>query len=226
MAVTVLERTDWRADGGATPQAGYAAPHAQFKGLAIHHTVMVLDDYDRDGYARGDLDDIKRYMRTLQYARPDLGRDVPYSFVVFPGADPEDGIVAVGRGFGRTGAHTSGYNSSRYGVAFAGNASSERVTPGVLDAIRWVGSRLADPAGAARTFGHRDVKSTECPGHHLYARLGEIQPPFTDPDPEFTIMDKATRDYFDAKFAELERRLKKDSRSWFRRVLAAVTRRA
>lgn len=183
MTVTVLERVDWRADGGATPQAGYPAPHAQFVGLAIHHTVMVLPDYDRDGHLRGDLDDVRLYMRTLQYARPDLGPDVPYSFVVFPGARDEDGIVAVGRGFGRTGAHTIDYNSTRYGVAYAGNASIDRVTPGVLEAVRWVGARLASPGTAAATFGHRDVKSTECPGNNLYALLDRVQPPFAAPAP-------------------------------------------
>lgn len=176
MSVHYLTRDEW----GAGPiGAGHAVPHSQFTGLAVHHTVMVMPDYDRDGFLHGDLDDIKRYMRQLQVARPDLGIEVPYSFVVFRGARDSDCVVAEGRGWGRTGAHTSGQNSSRYGVAYAGNASVDPATPGVIDGVRWVGAHLANPAGARPTIGHRDVKPTECPGHNLYARLGELQPPFT-----------------------------------------------
>lgn len=164
-------------------------PESQFVGLVGHHTVMVMGDYDHDGMTDGDLDDIKSYMRQLQTARPDLGNEVPYSFVVFPGADPADSVVAEGRGRGRTGAHTIDYNSTRYGVAYAGNASVDSITPGVIDGYRWVGATmLVDPIGAKPTFGHRDVYPTECPGNRLYPRLP--QPPFTltkpDPIPDFS----------------------------------------
>lgn len=175
--MTVLELD--RSDLGLGPvAAGYEVPHAQFKGLAIHHTVMVMADYDRDGFLHGDLDDVRRYMHVLKGARPDLGPDVPYSFVVFEGREPWDAIVCHGRGWGRTGAHTAGYNSTRYGVAIAGNTDARPVTRGMLDAIRWVGGRLANPAGAAATFGHFQVKATACPGASMKKNLPNVQPPF------------------------------------------------
>ncbi|MGE4425484.1 MAG: hypothetical protein AB7G37_03415 [Solirubrobacteraceae bacterium] len=172
--VTYLERSWWT----DRPPHGHRVPHSQFIGLAVHHTVFVMADWDGDGILHGDLDDIKRYMERLRTARPDLGADVPYSFVVFPGATPGDGIVVEGRGPGQTGAHTHGFNSTRYGVAFAGNTMVEAVTPGVVAAFRAVGERLFDPAGAARTFGHRDHGQTLCPGDHLYVELPQLQPPF------------------------------------------------
>ena len=178
--IVYLTREQW---GGGPVRAGRSAPHSQFVGLVAHHTVFILPDYDRDGFTHGDLDDIRRYMRQLQQARPDLGPDVPYSFVVFEGAQPGDAVVAEGRGFSRTGAHTEGFNSTRYGVALAGNSSTRPVTEGVLAGYRWLGQRLHNPAGAQPTIGHRDTKSTECPGHSLYAALPQIQPPFTDPAP-------------------------------------------
>lgn len=170
MTVTYLSREQW----GAGPlSVGHSAPHSQFVGLVAHHTVMVQSDT----YT---VDEAIAYMRQLQHARPDLGPDVPYSFVVFEGAAGGDSIVAEGRGFGRTGAHTEGLNSTRYGVAHAGNSSTRPVTDGVLDGYRWVGRQLHNPTGAQATIGHRDTKSTECPGHSLYAALPQIQPPFTD----------------------------------------------
>lgn len=187
MTVTYLDRAAW---GAGPVTVGRSAPHAQFTGLVAHHTVFVSPDYDRDGVTAGDAEDVVRYMRWLQHARPDLGPDVPYSFCVFEGARPGDCIVAEGRGFGRTGAHTSGFNSSRYGVALAGNSSQRPVTEGILSGYRWIGRKLANPAGAVPTIGHRDTKSTECPGHSLYAALPKIQPPFADPEEDD--MDETT----------------------------------
>ena len=191
MTVTYLDRSAW---GAGPVRVGYSAPHGQFVGIVVHHTVFVISDYDGDGIVRGDLDDIKRYMRRLKTMRPDLGDDVPYSFVVFEGARPGDCIVAEGRGFGRTGAHTQGFNSTRYGVALAGNSSARPVTEGVLSGYRWVGRKLARPEDARATIGHRDTSSTECPGHSLYAALPKIQPPFTDPaTPEDDVTDAEHR---------------------------------
>lgn len=159
-------------------------PHSAFKALRLHHTVSAARDVDRDGAIAGDLGDLAAFMRELQVARPDLGLEVPYSFVVAPGPTPDVGVVCEGRGFGRVGAHTAGQNSSTYGVALVGNRSKIQVSPGELAAVRWVGHRLADPVAAGPTLGHRDLKATECPGDFAYARLGELQPPFIDPAPE------------------------------------------
>ena len=182
MSVEYVSRIQW----GAGPLgAGHKIDHGRFSGLAVHHTVAILRDYDRDGFLHGDLDDVIRYMRTLQKSRPDLGPEIPYSFVVFRGSTDGACIVAEGRGFGITGAHTAGHNSSRYGVAYAGNASIDTMTMGVLEGFRWVGQHLAHPETARPTIGHRDVKATECPGNHLYAALRKLQPPFfSTPDSE------------------------------------------
>lgn len=194
MTVRVMGRDEW---GGGRLRSGHLVDHAQFVGLVAHHTVFVMSDWDGDGFLHGDLDDIKRYMRTLQHARPDLGDEVPYSWVVFEGAGPEDCVLAEGRGFGVTGAHTTGYNSTRYGVAVAGNTSTRPITPGMLEGYRWVGRHLADPADAQATIGHRDTKSTECPGSSMYAALPQVQPPFTteeDDMPDINEIKNAVRE--------------------------------
>jgi len=193
MAVTYLSREDW---GGGPHRSGYAQDPTAKIGLAIHHTVIVMADYDGDGYLRGDLDDIKRYMRSLQVARPDLGGEVPYNFVVFAGATDDDAVVAEGRGRAWSGAHTVDYNTSRLGCAYAGNADVDRITTGIIDGFNWIGAtQLVGPTNAETTFGHRDVKATACPGGNLYPRLGEIQPPF-EYDQGGLVMDKEVSDAF------------------------------
>lgn len=201
MTIRYIHRTEW---GGGPVRSGHLVPHNQFVGLVAHHTVMIMPDYDRDGFLHGDVDDVKRYMRQLQTARPDLGNEVPYSFVVFEGATVDDCIVAVGRGFGVTGAHTSGYNSTRYGVAVAGNTSTRSVTPGMLEGYRWIGRQLTAPASAQPTLGHRDTKSTECPGHSLYARLLQIQPPFASQEDEMTPAQESKLDRALASLTRIE----------------------
>lgn len=154
-------------------------PHSAFTRINVHHTVVAMIDYDHDKLIMDDTDDMERYMRALMTMRQgDLGPEIPYSFIVFESADPSHSYVAEGRGFGRTGAHTQGENSSSYGVSLAGNFSIRNPTPGMLDGIRWVGSRLHDPARARKTLGHRDHKFTECPGNHMYSLLPHVQPPF------------------------------------------------
>ncbi|MCP3856062.1 MAG: N-acetylmuramoyl-L-alanine amidase, partial [Actinomycetia bacterium] len=128
----------------------------------------------------GDLDDIAAYMRRLQTVRPDLGPEVPYSFVVFAGDGPLDVVVCEGRGRGRTGAHTAGHNSTSYGVAYAGNTEDEPVTAGMEEGVRWVGrTMLDDPEGARPTAGHWQSKATACQGRNGKAVQDRQQPPFT-----------------------------------------------
>lgn len=164
MTVRYLPRSEW---GAGPVTLGYHAPHAQFVGLVNHHTVIA---YHGDPVA---------YMRTVQHSRPDLGDEVPYSFVIMPGATDGDCVVGEGRGWERTGAHTEGYNSTRYGVAWAGDYTNVEPTAGMLSGFRWLGSQLADPVNAVATLGHRDVKATACPGDCAYPHLPEMQPPFT-----------------------------------------------
>lgn len=176
MTTTFLDRAGW---GGGPVASGHLVPEAQFVGLVEHHTVIVLPDYDHDGMTAGDLDDAIRYMQALKVARPDLGPDVPYSFVVFEGATPNDCIVGEGRGRGITGAHTIGYNSTRYGCAWAGDYTSKSPTPGMYEGLRWIGrTMLVDPGQAVPTLQHRDVYQTACPGASSVAP-SPAQPPFT-----------------------------------------------
>lgn len=167
--LTYVAREDW--DNSGAKRLGHVVPRGRFEGVVVHHTVTAWTPDDRD------LTGERSKMRALRTMRPDLGLDVPYSFVVFRQEDPRNVVVCEGRGFERTGAHTAGYNSTRYGVAIWGNTMNDQVTEGMLAGIRWVGSHINSPKA---TVGHRDVRSasTSCPGDKMYALLPLVQPPF------------------------------------------------
>jgi hypothetical protein len=174
MTVNYYPRSMW--DISSLPRLGYVVPTTQFVGLAVHHTVTTVDPGVQAALG---------HMRRLQVERPDLGLDVPYSWVVFRGETDADSIVCEGRGAGRTGAHTYGFNSTRYGVAVVGNFMNEYPTGGILGGIRHVGTAYC-PWASAPTLGHRDFpnNATVCCGDNLELQLPAVQPPFnTTPNP-------------------------------------------
>jgi len=198
-----LDRATWGggevgAKFATTNHGGYPIqlPAGNFHGLVVHHTVFALADWDNDGFIRGDLDDVAKFMRRLQEVRAyDLGPEVPYSFVAFRHPDPNIGILCEGRGLGRQGAHTRGRNHDRYGVAIAGNTSQDPITPGITAAVRWVGAWLPKDPAVLTTTGHKDwdhndghrlgpndPPPTACPGDDAYNKLVFMQPPFTVED--------------------------------------------
>lgn len=185
LTVTYLDRHDW---GGGPLRAGRPLPAGHvWQGWALHHTVMVMGDYDRDGIVNGDLDDVVRYMRQLQVVRPDLGGEVPYPFVAFPGTNDLHAVICEGRGAAVTGAHTAGLNSSVLAWALAGNHVSTPVSAGQVWAMRWLAHRLT-PHATRPTIGHRqappyfsggtNLNATACPGDAGLSVVPLLQPPF------------------------------------------------
>lgn len=185
-----LTRDDW---GGGPVKATWLGLDA-FNQWYLHHAVGAMRDYDRDGFLNGDLDDVRRYMQQLQKARPDLGSEVPYSALLFPGTRPDTCVLAEGRGPGYKGAHTAGQNSHALAWAVAGNTDDGTpITDGMIAGARWLAwSWLKHPERALPTLGHRqappyydskgnNLSATGCPGDQGISKLPLLQPPFLAP---------------------------------------------
>lgn len=182
LTITVV----WRADWGAGPfRAGHPISARQLAGLVLHHTYMVMRDYTGDGLI--DVADVIAAMRHLQRVRPDLGGEVPYSWVIIKDLrNPLHIWVCEGRGSSRTGAHTAGLNSTRLGVALFGNYTSRRPDRAVVAAIRWLAAREI-PWATVPAIGHRDapaffsggsnLNATACPAL-AHGIVAELHPPY------------------------------------------------
>jgi N-acetylmuramoyl-L-alanine amidase len=88
-----------------------------------------------------------------------------------------DGKVLEGRGVGRQGSHTQGWNSSSYGICIVGNYSVSEPSHDDLNAVAWLlnyGYQQGWFARAELSGGHRDVGSTSCPGDRLYRKIDHI----------------------------------------------------
>lgn len=91
------------------------------------------------------------------------------------GCSMADLAIAEGRGPGRSGAHTLGWNTHGHALVVFGNFEYDRPTDQLVDLLaRFAAWYAAQGYGPGRFHGHRDVGSTACPGRRLYAALPEI----------------------------------------------------
>lgn len=164
----IISRAEW----GAPPVI--AGRMGAVKRMFLHHT------------ATGNSGDERADMRRIRQIGLNRGfADISYSFIVFP-----SGNIYEGRGWGRVGAHTSGFNSTSYAISLAGNYETQPMTDAQVNACQWIiaeGTRRGYLARAGLAlFGHRDVRATACPGRNAYARLDAIRsgvPIVTGPAP-------------------------------------------
>ncbi|MGR6965918.1 N-acetylmuramoyl-L-alanine amidase [Geodermatophilus sp. URMC 61] len=185
----VFSRAQWGADErimGWTPQ--YAST---IKAATLHHTA---------GSNNYTADQVPAILRsTYTYHARSLGwGDIGYNVLV-----DKFGRLWEGRSGGLAstvvGAHAGGFNTSTFGVSMMGNYDVVDTPQAMIDSVAAIiawkfslysvnpkgtttltsGGTDKYAAGARVTlptvFGHRDTKSTACPGRYGYARLGEIR---------------------------------------------------
>lgn len=161
----VHERAQW---GAAAPTEAYT-PFTTVWRLTLHHT---------DGRYTRTLEESLEEVRFIQdfHQRGRGWIDIAYHFLI-----DEAGRIIEGRPESVQGAHTLDNNEGNIGICLLGKyqePAAHRPTAAQLDAV----ARIArygvlrhgvDPAVEFK--GHRDYRSTDCPGDHGYARLPELR---------------------------------------------------
>ena len=185
----VYSRAQWGADESLmtwTPQY-----MSTIKAAVVHHTAS------SNNYSAADVPGILRGI--YRYHAVSLGwGDIGYNVLV-----DKFGRIWEGRagGLGRAvmGGHAGGFNTYTFGVSMIGNYDIAPTTQPLIDSVSAIiawklslyridplgrttlvsGGTDKFPAGTRVTLptilGHRDTKSTACPGRYGYARLGEIR---------------------------------------------------
>ncbi len=188
--VHYLSRDEWGADP-ALPRLGEVRPASEPTEAIQHHTV--ISDTDDTPLFWESVAEVIPAMQRLQTIRPNLGLDVPYSFVGFlmqyahkPGL-----IICEGRGAYRRGAHTKYHNRTGRAMAIQGNTMGEDVSAST-EMLGWGWGWIKDHFGLvnlgttrparAEMFGHRDFRRdddtttwTVCPGDGAYNALPAIR---------------------------------------------------
>ncbi|WP_051217992.1 FG-GAP-like repeat-containing protein [Nocardioides insulae] len=170
-----------RAQWGANESLRDGSPrYGVIRAGIVHHTVNAND------YTQAQVPGIIRSIYAY-HTRSRGWSDIGYNFLV-----DRWGRIWEGRAGGITrpviGAHASEYNDVAFGVSVIGNYEIARPGTAVLAAfgriMAWkLGLHGIDPQQRVtlhgRSFpaiiGHRDTKSTACPGRYLYAQLPAIR---------------------------------------------------
>lgn len=159
----IIPRAEW----GATRRAGFGDRPVGRLDKWLHHSVTLAPDlvfpWD-DDYAA---------VRLLEKIGQDrFAGGISYTFAVTPA-----GLIFEGTGVSRIGAHTAGRNTGSVGIVLVGNYDRDNPPQAMLDAVAWLlrhGAAQGWWQTAALTGGHRDTKSTSCPGTRGYAQIRTI----------------------------------------------------
>lgn len=144
--------------------------------IVVHHTAST-----------GDLSDQESVMRAIYYYHTVTKGwgDIGYNYIIGP-----DGTIYEGRAGGEkvVAGHAAGYNTGSIGIAVIGNYQNNEVPFAVLKSLLAILDAKTelhdiDPDGTgsfrgaviANIVGHRDVRSTVCPGANLYEKLPALR---------------------------------------------------
>lgn len=159
----IIDRKDW----GATQADGFYNRKVGRLDKWLHHTVTTQLSVDASQATEASE------MRSLErIGQSRFKGGISYTFVVFP-----SGRIYEGHSIGRVGAHTAGRNTISAGIALAGNYEVNEMTQAQISSIAWLmneGVRKGWWTENKLDGGHRDTKSTACPGKNAYKRISEI----------------------------------------------------
>lgn len=163
MSQRIAPRAEW----GAKYANGQAAAPLPASETWLHHSGTIAPDL------LPPFDDDYAAVRTLErIGQQRFGAGISYTFVITPA-----GLIFEGHSIGRRGTHTGGRNSIARAICFVGNYETSRPTEAQIESAAWLLAHgfLAGWWKASKlTGGHRDVRSTSCPGRHAYAAMPRI----------------------------------------------------
>ena len=183
-APKIIDREAW----GSRPPKNAPTPLGETISIIIHHAA---------GYWDGKTPGKRQIQRIQQLHQDDRGwRDIGYHFLVDP-----LGNIYQGREFMDqthslgdipvlvSGAHVGGFNTGRIGICLLGNyeTGSARTTHkptvksqlAIIQLVAYLIDRYQPTGDPEREgeiiLGHKDLKSTSCPGKELYEWLDELR---------------------------------------------------
>jgi hypothetical protein len=166
MAIT-LPNIASRASWGARHDDGDLTLSGPANDVFLHHSVTTQLAQAASVTAE------REQMRNIEsIGESRFGTGISYNVLIFPSGRPYAGVS-----WNRRGTHTGGRNSTARSICLAGNYDIYLPTDAQIATARRIyhgGMGRLWRAGAP-IYGHRDVKSTACPGRHAYMRLDEIR---------------------------------------------------
>ncbi|KAL3863962.1 hypothetical protein ACJMK2_005691 [Sinanodonta woodiana] len=153
--VTLVTRDEWH----ARPPRNTSHMNTPVGIVFIHHTAMSECENQRS--CTVEMQDIQNFHMDVRG-----WDDIGYSFLI-----GGDGQVYEGRGWDRVGAHTLHWNDVSIAFSIMGEYTHKLPNTAALNAVINImecGIQMGKITKDYKMYGHRDVRSTECPGQRLY----------------------------------------------------------
>lgn len=159
---TILPRAQWNADTAVRSRLTPAS--VPFTRITVHHSAKYSSEIGplSSGNVAETIHDIQKV-----HVRDEGYGDIGYHFLIDP-----TGRVWQGRSLEWQGAHANGANNvGNIGICLLGDFNHERPDPRALVALEALTDALCERHHIARSrvYGHRQLRSTECPGDALMA---------------------------------------------------------
>jgi hypothetical protein len=163
-----------RAQWGARQANGAAAGAVPSREWWLHHTDTIAPDLAfLDANHDGVDDDEAGALRTLER----IGQERFHAGISYTWLLPPSGRIYQGHTMDRQGTHTGGHNTRGRAISLIGDYDTHQVSDAQIEAAAQI-LVTEHRAGRAATHlldgGHRDLKSTDCPGRFGYAAIPVI----------------------------------------------------
>lgn len=152
--MNIISREEW----GAVPPTHTAQLDIPTRDLILHHA----------GSSGGGARRVRAIQRFHMESRG--WSDIAYHYLI-----DSDGTIYEGRGAGIRGGATFGQNATSHAICLLGNFDREEPAEAALQSLVEL-IQIGHPTfwPDEITGGHRDFRSTSCPGDNLYARISKI----------------------------------------------------
>ena len=160
--LVVQPRTSWNAASSVSHRLTGAS--GGWSRVTIHHSAKYSKEIGAP--SSGNVADAILRIQTVHMRDEGYG-DIGYHFLIDPA-----GRIWQGRALDWQGAHAGGDNNiGNIGICLFGNFNAERPDPRALTALEKLVNALGERhhIPRSRVFGHRQLRSTECPGNALMA---------------------------------------------------------
>jgi hypothetical protein len=160
--LTIEPRSAWNAASPVTRRLTSA--DGGWSRITIHHSAKYSKEIGTP--SSGNVADAIKRIQTVHMRDEGYG-DIGYHFLIDPA-----GRIWQGRSLEWQGAHAGGDNNvENIGICLFGNFNTERPDPRALASLEKLVDALCERhhIPRSRIFGHRQLRSTECPGDSLMA---------------------------------------------------------
>lgn len=184
----IIPRSEW----GARYDNGAGAAPLPASEVWLHHSVTSAADGPT-------------IIKSIEQIGEDrFGSGISYTWLV-----TYDGSIYEGHSPNRLGTHTGGRNNIARAICLVGNYDNYPPSDAQMDSVAWL-LRTAHANGWIQqprlNGGHRDLKSTACPGQYAYSKIAEMNARVSQGGFLMSLTSAEQRALYNRIFGELQQR--------------------